>query len=492
MSDKVRGSRIRNVAIFDEAGNVISPSNPLDISGTVGTNVVQYTEGDTDATITGTAAMGENGNDVFPLQLDSSLNLEVNIRAADATVTVDGAVEVTNVPATSLVVTPGSGTWDDATVTGTGSTAPINASLVGGEDGAGDLQALHVDASTRDLQVDVTNLGAMETLLSSVIDTNNTTTTPLGGGATYTGTATDVIGYAAVAVTVATDVDSAASGMQFQFCPDSSFGATNTDSHDFNLDASDSEQRRFQFPVTAQYFRVKYTNGGGAQNNFDVQTILHRQNILTSIHRLGNDTTLDRSAELVKALILGETSAGGGGTVNVKVSPSGALEVNAGQGDDPWNCDITANTIGLATQTTLAALLTELALKADLTETQPVAQALDTGWLTIRKNYTAAETNTVIQAGAAGETIHVKHLTVTADNANTVDVSVLIGFDSATTPTGADCVLSHPGIAPGSGMSEFYGEAGVASQTTGDDVLITSQVPTTGSISVVMIYKITS
>jgi hypothetical protein len=167
------------------------------------------------------------------------------------------------------------------------------------------------------LEVDVTR--------SSVLDANNTTTTPLGGAGVYTGTATDVVGYASIAVTVAADVDSAASGMQFQFCPDSSFGAENTDSHDFTLDASDSEQRRFQFPVTARYFRVKYTNGGSAQNNFDVQTILHLTNILTSIHRVGNTLTLDRSAELVRAVIAGETTAGGGSMVNVKVSPSGSL-----------------------------------------------------------------------------------------------------------------------------------------------------------------------
>jgi hypothetical protein len=162
---------------------------------------------------------------------------------------------------------------------------------------------------------------------SSIIDSGNSTTTPLGIDGVYTGTAFDCEGYSSITNTIYADEDSATDGMQYQFCSDDSFGA-NTDTHSFTLDFSDSPVRRFQFSVTARYFRIKYTNGGTAQGAFDVQNIAHRTNVLTSIHRLGNDTTLDRSAQLVKALIMGETTAGGGGTVNVKVNPSGTLEVN--------------------------------------------------------------------------------------------------------------------------------------------------------------------
>jgi hypothetical protein len=194
------------------------------------------------------------------------------------------------------------------------------AEILGYDDGNNALRRIAVDAN-----------GKLETTSNpstSVIDTNNTTTTPLGIGAVYTGTATDCTGYSNVTNTIYADVDSAASGMQFQFCSDSSFGA-NTDTHSFTLDFSEGPVRRFQFPVTARYFRIKYTNGGTGQGAFNVQNILHRGNVLTSIHRLGSETTVDRSAQLVKSLIMGETTAGGGGMVNVKVNPSGTLETNA-------------------------------------------------------------------------------------------------------------------------------------------------------------------
>jgi hypothetical protein len=133
-----------------------------------------------------------------------------------------------------------------------------------------------------------------------------------------------MLGYAQVTVTLNSDVDSAASGMQFQWSMDD----TNwDDSYDFTMDVSSSTTRRFQFPVCARYFRVKYTNGGTGTAEFRVQTILHRGNVLTSIHRIGSELTADRSCQVVKASIVGETTGGGGGYVNVKVEPSGALAI---------------------------------------------------------------------------------------------------------------------------------------------------------------------
>ena len=166
------------------------------------------------------------------------------------------------------------------------------------------------------------------------LSTNNSTTAQLGIGGVYTGTGEDMLGYAQVAITLHSDVDSAASGMQFQWSQDN----TNwDDSYDFTMDVSSSTDRRFQFPVCARYFRVKYTNGGTGTAQFRIQTILHRGNILTSIHRIGSTLTADRSCQVVKASIVGETTAGGGGYVNVKVEPSGALAI-----EDANSADILA------------------------------------------------------------------------------------------------------------------------------------------------------
>ena len=69
-----------------------------------------------------------------------------------------------------------------------------------------------------------------------------------------------------------------------------------------------------------------------------------------------------------------------------------------------------------------------------------------------------------------------------------MDVSVLIGFAAATTPTGTGVVLSHPGIAAGSGVVEGSGAGMLGVGADGEDLRITSEVPTTGSIDVVVSY----
>jgi hypothetical protein len=158
----------------------------------------------------------------------------------------------------------------------------------------------------------------------SVLDAGNSTSDTLGADATFTGTGVDCLGYNSVAITLFADQDSADSGMTFQFSID---GTNWDDVYRFTLDQSASAARRFQFPVTARYFRVVYINGGVAQGAFRVQTILHRGDILTSIHRIGATLTGDRSCQVVKAAIVGETQAGGGAYVNVKVDPSGGLSV---------------------------------------------------------------------------------------------------------------------------------------------------------------------
>lgn len=159
---------------------------------------------------------------------------------------------------------------------------------------------------------------------TSDLSTNNSTTSQLSADAVYTGTADDMLGYAQVAITLHSDVSSTDGGMQFQWSMD---GTNWDDTYSFHLDHTVSTTRRFQFPVCARYFRVKYTNGSTGTADFRVQTILHRGNILTSIHSVGSDVVHDRSCQLVKSTIIGETTAGGGGYVNVKVSPSGALEM---------------------------------------------------------------------------------------------------------------------------------------------------------------------
>lgn len=139
--------------------------------------------------------------------------------------------------------------------------------------------------------------------VGDIIDANNSTTTPLAGDASFEpASGTDCLGYAAVTVTLTSSHDSATDGMTFEWSTDDSNW---DDVYIFNMDVSDSATRRFQFPVTARYFRLSYTNGSTLQTSFRVQTILHTANQLTSIHRLNDDMSPDRSAQVVKAAIFG-------------------------------------------------------------------------------------------------------------------------------------------------------------------------------------------
>jgi hypothetical protein len=108
--------------------------------------------------------------------------------------------------------------------------------------------------------------------------------------------------------------------------------------------------------------------------------------------------------------------------------------------------------------------------------------------VTLRTNYTAAQTNAALITVSAGTKIVVTRCSVLADNANSVDVQARVGFATATTPTTTGVVLSHPGIAAGSGVVEGDGSGILGVGADDEDLRITSEVPTSGSIDVMVSY----
>lgn len=108
--------------------------------------------------------------------------------------------------------------------------------------------------------------------------------------------------------------------------------------------------------------------------------------------------------------------------------------------------------------------------------------------VTRRDNFTAAATNTALVTVSGGTKIVVTQLMITADNANSVDVQARVGFAAVTTPTGAGVVGSHPGIPPGGGFTMGNGGGILGVGADGEDLRITSEVPTGGSIDVVTTY----
>lgn len=302
---------------LDANDGPVSSANPMPVSGPVtnaGTFSVQADSVD------GIAAEGAAlGNGVLLQGDDGTDRKNVNV---DAT-TGDVQVDVTN-----TVTVDGSGVTQPVSGTVTANLSATDNAVL---DAAVALLTT-IDADTdaiktavelidnaisgSEMQVDLVKGG-------SVADANNSTTTPLGGGATYTGTGTDLLGYAAVCVTIYADVDGATDGMAFQFSSD---GTNWDDVYTFTMDVSASDTRRFQFPVTAQYFRVVYTNGAGAQSAFRVQTILHTANQLTSIHRLVSDMSPDRSAQVVKSVLFAQVN-GSGDFTPIQANASGVLKI---------------------------------------------------------------------------------------------------------------------------------------------------------------------
>ena len=108
--------------------------------------------------------------------------------------------------------------------------------------------------------------------------------------------------------------------------------------------------------------------------------------------------------------------------------------------------------------------------------------------VTIEAAYTAAQTDTAIVTISTGLKIVVTQIQFTCDNANTVDVGFRVGFGTANTPTTTGVVLTHPGVAAGSGVSRGDGSGIIGVGADNEDLRITCEAPTTGSCRILASY----
>jgi len=170
---------------------------------------------------------------------------------------------------------------------------------------------------------------------SGVVDANNSTTTTLLANATYTGTSSSILNYSSIALMVYADVAAAANGVQIQFSEDN----TNWDdssSFSFTPGTAPNQGQAYKSPARAQYYRVVYINGSTNQTTFRLQTLLKTNAILGDSVAIGTTINSTQHSLLTTSRIVGKTTAGGGGFVDVKVNPSGALTAAAtiADGDD--------------------------------------------------------------------------------------------------------------------------------------------------------------
>jgi hypothetical protein len=94
---------------------------------------------------------------------------------------------------------------------------------------------------------------------------------------------------------------------------------------------------------------------------------------------------------------------------------------------------------------------------------------------------------------AADERIYVTRFEAMCDNANTVAVSVRVGFGTVSVPaasaTGVSGMIgSHPGIAAGSGFISGNGAGIIAVGGAGEEPRLTSSAATSGNLHALISY----
>lgn len=141
-------------------------------------------------------------------------------------------------------------------------------------------------------------------LSNSVVSVVNSTTTNLGIGVAFTGTAEDVSEYSTVVVSIFSNVASTTSGCQLQFSMD----GTNWDITD-NYSVPAATGTSFSTGVVAKFFRVFYMNGGTASTTLRIQTIYSKAAKKGSSNRPRDTRANDFDSEDVSAHLMGYNSS---------------------------------------------------------------------------------------------------------------------------------------------------------------------------------------
>lgn len=158
------------------------------------------------------------------------------------------------------------------------------------------------------------------------VDTANSTTTPLGALATFTGQWTDVTLYDGVTVLVdGTAVPTAAGTLAMQFSHD---GSTVHRSISIAVDDVAATPPR-TLGCIARFFRIVYTNGGVAHSTFDLQVML-KVGFVRLVSRLDQAIGTDEDVQNIRAMLSGlDVLAGSFSNVSVASSTNQAGSYSA-------------------------------------------------------------------------------------------------------------------------------------------------------------------
>lgn len=196
--------------------------------------------------------------------------------------------------------------------------------------------------------------------LGAAVHAGNSSTTPLGIGATFTGSAIDMLDYSTLRISVYASTSSAVDGWQVQFSND---GVNWDFIRKTNYVTSATGGNAYAvYNRVARYARVVFINGGVAQAAFRLQTMVVPNSSEFARNFLSELPVASSGAIVAQSIIHGVTTAGGGAYVTVKVNPSGALTVDATQATSPWVVTVASHPsavvcqMAAATTTTLVEL----------------------------------------------------------------------------------------------------------------------------------------
>lgn len=257
---------------------------------------------------------GSDGTNVQNLAVDTNGTLRVNVVAGSATKVDDSAFTAGTdsvVPMGAMRDDTSPDTVDEGDV-GIPRMSARRELYMQIRDAAGNERGANVDASNR-LQ---TAVGQIPGVLSA----GNSSTTPLAGGATFTGTWEEITNYGGIVISVFANVASATDGLKFEWSSD----GTNVDVDEVSSVTAGVGRGFTQMP-RSRYFRVRYVNGASAQTTFRLHTHFTQTTISNLTRALNKAISGENLVQTVRAVITGED--GSGSFFNARVRSPGFLEV---------------------------------------------------------------------------------------------------------------------------------------------------------------------
>ncbi|MCK4501329.1 hypothetical protein KAU11_12585, partial [Candidatus Babeliales bacterium] len=135
----------------------------------------------------------------------------------------------------------------------------------------------------------------------ATISSENSTSTPLGSGATFTGTSIDATEYVTALIQIYADQDSATDGLKIQ----SSTDDVNWDhSHDYNYEAN--KGLHYEASIPGRYFRIVFVNGAVAQTKFRMQVKLLKGPAQDHIHPIEKVIDGGHPAKITRSILTGK------------------------------------------------------------------------------------------------------------------------------------------------------------------------------------------